>query len=192
MTEESYDHQRVIAACERFFLISGCSGSGKSSLLGELARRGYRTSDEPGRQIVKEQLSIGGDALPWENAAKFIDHVIARAIHQMIVAARSDGVVFFDRGIVDAVTALEQMQVPIAPHYLRALELYGHNRKVFLSPPWPEIYRTDSERRHAFADAAREYTALEEAYTRRGYDIVILPKLDVAARADFVLSVVGR
>jgi predicted ATPase len=192
MTEESYDPQRVIAARERFFLISGCSGSGKSSLLGELARRGYHTCEEPGRQIVKEQLSIGGDALPWENAARFIDHVIVRAMHQMIVAARADGMVFFDRGIVDAVTALERMRLPTPPHYLRALELYRHNRKVFLSPPWAEIYRTDAERRHSFADAAAEYAALEEAYTRRGYDIVLLPKLDVAARADFVLSVVGR
>ena len=189
--ESEYDPSQVAAARERFFVISGCSGSGKSSLLSELARRGYRTFDEPGRQIVKEQQSIDGDALPWSNAERFIDQVIVRAMHQMITAARFQSIAFFDRGVVDAVTALERMQVPVAEPYKRALELYGHNRKVFLSPPWPEIYSTDNERKHAFEDAARECAALEEAYPRHGYDLVVLPKIDIAARADFVLSVVG-
>ncbi|MBI1211909.1 MAG: AAA family ATPase [Alphaproteobacteria bacterium] len=192
MTQESdYDPQRVIEARDRFFLISGCSGSGKSSLLNELARRGYRTVEEPGRQIVKEQLSIGGDALPWSNVEGFIDQVIVRVMHQMIMAARSDTIAFFDRGIVDAVSALERVQLAIPPCYSRALEVYRYNRKVFLSPPWPEIYRTDSERRHSFEDAAKEYAALEEAYPRYGYEIVVLPKLDVAARVDFVMSAIG-
>jgi predicted ATPase len=37
---------------DRFVVISGCSGGGKSTLLAELARRGYRTVEEPGRRIV--------------------------------------------------------------------------------------------------------------------------------------------
>ena len=68
-------------------MISGCSGSGKSSLLAELARRGCNTCAEPGRQIVKKQQHIGGDALPWANATKFVDLVISRALHQMVTAA---------------------------------------------------------------------------------------------------------
>jgi predicted ATPase len=189
--ESDYDPARVAGASDRFFVISGCSGSGKSSLLSELARRDFRTFEEPGRQIVREQLSIGGDALPWENAAKFIDQVIVRAMHQMITAARSESIAFFDRGIIDAVTAIERMKLPLSPHYQRALEVYRYNRAIFLSPPWPEIYVTDSERRHAFEEAEREYAALEESYPRHGYDIVLLPKIDVARRADFVLAVVG-
>lgn len=189
-SEFDYDPNRVAQARDRFFAISGCSGSGKSTLLSELGRRGYGTVAEPGRQIVKEQLSIGGDALPWADAEKFVEQVISRAIHQMIVATRFDGAVFFDRGIVDAVTALERMQAPISPQHRRALQIYGHNRKAFLSPPWPEIYRIDAERQHSFENAVGEYIALEEAYPRHGYETILLPKCDVAARADFVLSIV--
>jgi AAA domain len=39
----------------RFVVISGCSGGGKSTLLIELGRRGYATVEEPGRRIVKEE-----------------------------------------------------------------------------------------------------------------------------------------
>src|SRR5689334_18044089 len=132
--ESEYDPRRVEQKRRQFILISGCSGSGKSSLLSELARRGYRTFEEPGRQIVKEQLHIGGHALPWQDAAKFIDQVITRAMHQMIIAARGEEIAFFDRGIIDAITALERKNAPLPPHYTAALDKYRYNRRIFLAP----------------------------------------------------------
>ena len=39
----------------RFIILSGCSGGGKSTLLAELARRGFATVEEPGRRIVIEE-----------------------------------------------------------------------------------------------------------------------------------------
>jgi predicted ATPase len=52
---------------DRLFVVSGCSGSGKSALIAELAKRGELVVSEPGRQIVKQQLEDGGSSLPWEN-----------------------------------------------------------------------------------------------------------------------------
>ena len=63
---------------DEFSVLSGCSGGGKSSLLAELDRRGYATVPEPGREIVKQQLSVGGDGLPWENALKFTLMMVSR------------------------------------------------------------------------------------------------------------------
>jgi hypothetical protein len=34
---------------------------------------------------------------------------------------------------------------------------YRYNRHVFLTPPWPEIFVTDQERRHSLAEAIAEY-----------------------------------
>jgi predicted ATPase len=48
----------------RFVVLSGCSGGGKSTLLIELGRRGYATEEEPGRRVVKEEMLGGGLALP--------------------------------------------------------------------------------------------------------------------------------
>jgi putative ribosome biogenesis GTPase RsgA len=39
-------------SADRFVVISGCSGGGKSTLINELRRRGYRVVEEPGRRIV--------------------------------------------------------------------------------------------------------------------------------------------
>ena len=48
---------------ERFVLLSGCSGGGKSTLFAELQARGYHVVGEPGRRVVKHELEKGGNAL---------------------------------------------------------------------------------------------------------------------------------
>ena len=60
---------------------------------------------------------------------------MARAAYFFNVADASAGPVFFDRGIVDAVTALERLgEVPAA--CAAAARRYRYGRKVFLVPPW--------------------------------------------------------
>jgi predicted ATPase len=49
-------------------VISGCSGAGKSSLLGELANGGHQVIDEPGRRTVQLEATI--TASPAEEAGE--------------------------------------------------------------------------------------------------------------------------
>ena len=102
--EVEYDPVSVADKSKQFIVLSGCSGGGKSSLLAELGRRGYAIYEEPGRQVVKEQLMIGGDALPWGNLDLFLELTISRSIHHLVEAARGDSIALFDRGIVDQVS----------------------------------------------------------------------------------------
>ena len=66
------------------------------------------------------------------------------------------------------------------------------HRRVFLAPPWPEIYVQDEERRHGLDSAINEYSRLLEAYPSLGYEVSILPKASVAQRADFVLGMLAE
>ena len=69
----------------RFVVISGCSGGGKSTLLIELGQRGYATVQEPGRRIVKEEMLGAGLALPWVNEIAFAQ----RAVVEIALADRA-------------------------------------------------------------------------------------------------------
>ncbi|MFZ0266133.1 AAA family ATPase [Caulobacter sp.] len=170
----------------RFVVISGCSGGGKSTLLAELERRGHAVIEEPGRRIVREELAGDGAALPWVDAAAFARRAVAMALADWETAARLEGWVFFDRGLVDAAAALEHAT---GEAVLEALgRAHRYRRQVFLTPPWPEIYVNDPERPHGFEAARAEYERLLEAYAALGYAVSILPKTSVAARADFVLE----
>ena len=175
------------SAINRFVVISGCSGGGKSTLLEELGRRGYATVEEPGRRIVKEQLHSGGTALPWTDGDEFARRCIALAHSDRKSARGVQGRwVFFDRGLVDASVALRHLTGEPA---LRALRhSYHYHRRVFLAPPWPEIYVTDSERRHGLDAGIAEYQRLIDAYPALGYEVTILPKISVAERVEFILN----
>jgi predicted ATPase len=98
--------------------------------------------------------------------------------------------VFFDRGLIDAAAALEHLT---GEPVLRSLGLiHRYNKRVFLAPPWPEIYVTDQERRHGLAEAVGEYDRLINVYPSLGYDILVLPKVSVAERADWILNSLAR
>ena len=166
-------------------VITGCSGGGKSTLLAELAGRGYAVVEEPGRRIVQEELAGSGAALPWVDGAAFARRAMAVALTDRLAARRLSGWVFFDRGLVDAAAALQH--VTGQPVLASVGQRHRYHRRVFFAPPWPEIYATDSERRHELEGAIGEYERLLSAYPSLGYEIISLPKAGVSERADFVL-----
>lgn len=181
MTEE-FDRFHVI--------LSGCSGGGKSTLLAELASRGYGTVAEPGRRIIAEQLAMKGRALPWIDLEAFARRAIEVSSNDMKSLDCASDWVFFDRGLIDAAAALEHAaSIPIT------LTLRGYprfHRKVFLTPPWPEIFLEDGDRKHDLDECIREYHRLIEAYYLLKYEVIILPKTDTKSRADFVVQVLAK
>jgi predicted ATPase len=46
-----------------FIILTGGPSSGKTSIIEKLKEKGYLCIDEVGRQIIQEQLAIGGNAL---------------------------------------------------------------------------------------------------------------------------------
>jgi predicted ATPase len=101
-----------------------------------------------------------------------------------------DGWVFFDRGLIDAAAGLQHLT---GEPVLAALgQSHRYHRGVFLTPPWPEIYVTDSERRHGLNAAVSEYQRLLDVYPSLGYEVTILPKVSVQERADSVLRALAE
>lgn len=173
---------------ESFVLISGCSGGGKSTLLAELKMRGYSVVEEPGRRIVEEEIAGNGVALPWVNMAAFAKRAVAMALRDRAKAATEPGFVFFDRGLVDALTATgDASELGV----LQLAKVHRYNQNVFLTPPWPEIYAKDEFRRHSLDEAVAEYDRLTHSYVALGYKIHVLPKRTVAERADLILARLG-
>lgn len=174
----------------RFVVISGCSGGGKSTLLAELSSRGYAVVEEPGRRIVNEELAAGGTALPWVDLAAFLRRAMDLALADRASAAVHEGWVFFDRCLVDAESALAALTG--APISRSRCTTNRYHRRVFMAQPWPEIYVRDADRRHGFDAATAEYDRLMRTFPALGYDVISLTRTAISARADFVLACLGN
>ncbi|GAB3143798.1 AAA family ATPase [Micromonospora sonneratiae] len=173
-------------SADRYVVITGGPGSGKSSLLDTLRRAGFPCVEEAGRQIIRDQTAIGGRGLHTGDARLFAELMLAWEIRSHRQAGAYDGTVFFDRGIPDVVGyhLLHGWDVP--PHVSAAADLFRYHPRVFVAPPWPEIYVNDGERGQDFAEAVRTHDAMVAAYTRHGYRPITLPKADPAGRLEFV------
>lgn len=170
---------------DRFVIISGCSGGGKSTLLSELKRRGYAVVEEPGRRIIAEELKGSRRALPWVNLAAFAERAVEMSLRDRGRAKNMPGMVFFDRGLIDAAAALEHAT---GKPTLRTYSTVRYNPRVFMTPPWPEIYGNDADRQHDLQQATEEYERLLVAFSSLGYAIEVLPKIGVVQRADLIIE----
>jgi predicted ATPase len=144
---------------ERLFVITGGPGSGKATLVDALTARGCLTSGEAGRSIIRDQVRVGGTALPWADAAAFAELMLAHDLRAYRSAMAADGPVFFDRGIPDIVGFLRLMSLPVPRHVRNALREHRYSRGVFIAPPWPAIFDQDTERKRRSRKPSRPMTS---------------------------------
>jgi predicted ATPase len=176
---------------ERFLVVTGGPGSGKTTLIDALRAQGFQAMPEAGRAIIQDQVAIGGAALPWADRLAFSELMLGWELRSYREAQAHYGPVVFDRGVPDVIGYLSLCGLPVGDHVARAAELHRYRREVFIAPPWPEIFTQDAERKQSLNEAEATYHALAGAYERCGYGLVPLPRVPVAERVRFVLSRIG-
>ena len=163
------------------FLITGCSGGGKSTLLRHLEALGHKVVHEPGLRVIH-----GGGPAPWEDRWGFFDAVMALSEADLASPVADDAPTFYDRGLFDALSgragrfkqAIREVMPPPFPYA----------QPVFYAPPWPEIYEETDDRRHSFAMAEDEALRLRRHLDELEIEVVELPKVSVEERVAIVLA----
>ncbi|MGC2195640.1 MAG: AAA family ATPase [Terriglobales bacterium] len=177
---------------ERFIVVTGGPGSGKSTLIKTLERAGYGRSVEAGRGIIQDQVAIGGRAVPWNDRVLFAEMMLAWEMRSYHIAEQQPGQIFFDRGIPDVAGYLRLMKLPVPEYVEQAVETFRYNARVLIAPPWEKIFRQDRERKQDFVEAVQTYGVLASTYAEYGYELVEIPRVAVEERARFVVQSVGR
>lgn len=173
-------------------VITGGPGTGKSSVIKYLESLGYQCLHEVSREVTLEAQQQGIAQLFLENPLLFSQKLLEARVKQFESLKNSEKeFTFIDRGIPDVVAYLDYFGTNYPETFPDACKVNNYD-KVFLLPPWKEIYKNDNERYETFKEAESIYSFLIETYLSFGYNIVEVPKLSVENRCNFIIGNSGQ
>ncbi len=173
---------------KEIIVLAGGPSSGKTTLINALVEKGFICYPEISRAIIKEAQEQGIDQLFLEQPLLFSEMLLQGRIKQHQEAHEEEtNVVFLDRGIPDVLAYMHYIGDSYPKSFSDACNNHRYH-KVFLLPPWKEIYVSDAERYESYEQAVLIHEHLEETYRNFGYDLVTIPKDTVENRVAFLLQ----
>ncbi len=166
-------------------VISGGPGTGKTSIIDTLSKKGLNIFNEVARKVIKEQLAIGSSSLPWDNLKGFSKLVYQEQAHDFQNA--KPGLNFYDRSSIDIIAYLNFGSVE-DKELISSCSSLEYSETVFIAPPWQEIYLRDQERRENLTQLHAIDDSIRSAYSKLNYNIIDIPKLSIEQRVDFILE----
>lgn len=171
-------------------VITGAPSSGKTSVIEELAHRGYAIQNEVARELIEECLKKGHSLQQVRgngHAARDLQRRILELKLAREMALDTKTLVFTDRGQPDSITyfrlaGLDTLEAEAASRLFQY-------RAVFIFDRLPIVQ--DNVRTEDEEQARKIDQMIEEDYKNAGYAPVRVPVMPVAARADFILKHLG-
>lgn len=160
----------------------------QNDIIGNVGTTRFPVRSRSGREIIREQMTHHSDALPWANIPAYTRLMFSRSVDSFKQHQDRKDILFFDRGIPDTLAYTYLTQQPVIPDLQHAVLSFRYNPLVFILPPWPEIYRTDSERKQTYQEAVETYDIMFDTYLQLGYSPVIVPKGPPEERANFIMK----
>lgn len=95
--------------------------------------------------------------------------------------------IFFDRGIPDVHAYMRCFGQDFDTDFVGPVYRHRYD-KIYLMPPWKEIYVPDAERFETYEESEKVYLALLRTYKDFGYEPTLVPKSTIGERTDFILE----
>ena len=173
-------------------VITGAPGTGKTSLIKHLEEQDYYCYHEVVRDFTKDSKF---ETNIESNPIVSVDDPLAFNLKILNgrIAQYEDGIenkenlLFYDRGIPDVLAYMHYFEQAVDQHFKDACIDHKYN-KVFILPPWKDIYVMDSERFESFEQAEDIHQHLKETYNSFGYTCISVPFGTVKERVDFILN----
>jgi len=171
-------------------LLTGGPGTGKTTVLQHLKKRGHTCFDEVSRAIILEAQQRGIKQLFLTHPDEFNEKLLAGRIqqHQDCETHNAD-FIFLDRGLPDIIAYNNYINVSSSDELKNAIEKHLYDF-VFVFPPWKAIYKKDNERYETYEEAVKIYENLKKTYSDLNYEVLEVPVDTLNERVNYILNIV--
>ncbi len=172
----------------KIVVIVGGPGTGKTTIIEELTKRGFCCYPEISRAITLEAQQQGIEQLFLEKPLLFSELLLEGRKKQFVDAKNEiHKIVFIDRGIPDILAYLNYIGESYPLIFDQECRENKYS-KIFILPPWEAIYESDDARYENYEQSKIIYNHLKETYKKYGYDLIEVPKDTLDKRILFILD----
>ncbi|HLP65352.1 AAA family ATPase [Flavobacterium sp.] len=173
---------------KEIIVITGGPGTGKTTIINQLIEQGHTCYPEISRQVTMEAKKQGIEQLFLEKPLLFSELLLEGRKKQYYSATEeTSNTIFLDRGIPDILAYMHYIGDSYPSFFDLACKEHIYS-KIFVLPPWEEIYESDEARYENFEQAKLIFEHLKETYQKYGYQLIEVPKGTVNERIQFIFS----
>ncbi|WP_378187373.1 AAA family ATPase [Aquimarina sp. W85] len=168
---------------QKKYIITGAPGTGKTTLI-NLLKDTVPCMDEVARKVIIKEQKSNQKGMPWADITRFAKLVYTQT-HQELLDTNTQ---ICDRSLLD-LTAYLTVANKVIPSYLLHFPYKQiYHTPVFFAPTWFDIYCQDPQRLQKFEYCLRLEKSLLEHYTKKGFEIIMLPKSSPIKRKKLILD----
>lgn len=169
-------------------VITGGPGTGKTTLIDFLSELNHHCFPEISRALTLEAREKGIEQLFLTDPLLFSKLLLEKRTNQYLESQnKTNELLFFDRGIPDILAYLNFAKQK-HPFDFSSIDRKHRYNKVFITPPWEEIYTTDNERFETFEQSKLIHHNIFETYSELQYTPIIIPLGTIKERIHFILA----
>jgi predicted ATPase len=171
-----------------WYVITGGPSSGKTSVVKELERLGYKVYYEAARIFIDKEMAAGKSIKEIRGDEADFQRKILKMKLEIEDSAPKDKIVFFDRAIPDSI-AYYQICGANSKEVLECCSGKKYEKIFFLEPlPFEDDYARVEDK----ATVEKLNKLLKECYLNLGYEVIEIPVLAVKERVEMILRKINQ
>mgnify|MGYP001581106973 CR=1 FL=1 len=178
----------------RKFVIAGGPGTGKTSIINGLEKRGYRILKEAAREISKKDKRFIGKSILEINKKDFQNAILDFQIKQIKELEKIKNgeeekeIIFFDRGLGDTLAYYNLYKLKTTKDKINKIKNIKYE-KIFVLD-FLNVYKNDKLRKESEEEQEKIHEEIIEMYNKLGYKerIITIPFMSVKKRVNFILN----
>jgi len=168
-------------------VLTGGPCSGKTSLIVEFEKLGYKIIHEVAREVIGERIN---NKVTSQEIRERQREMLRRQIILEDLTDLEEEIVFLDRGIIDGF-AYSKYFLGNLPYDISNLKISGRYEKVFSLNSLPFIH--DGLRIEKDDDEARKiHSYILREYKSQGYEVTEVPSMSLHERVKLILQRIGE
>ncbi len=168
-----------------WYVLTGAPSSGKTTVLEELKKKGYKVYEEWARVYIDQEIKSGRSIQEIrKDESQFQEKILDLKVN-FEKTLHSQSTLFLDRGIPDSIAYMKLCGIPIKPQFQQILKKCSY-KKVFLLELLE--YKIDYARTESQKDAFILDSLLKASYKDLGMELIKVPKMSVEKRVNFIIK----